>query len=180
MGIISRVRSSSGQKSKLSDTELRRLIVENLDSLRRFSFSLTGNGPDGDDLAQNTVERLMQKGVPTDAPFTAWMLRVCKNLWIDQIRSHSKTQLADSDEMERHLEAVDGSAVAMSKARFGEVAAAIEQLDPEQRAVLGLITVEGHSYREASDILEIPIGTVMSRLSRARARLIELTGEEQS
>lgn len=154
--------------------------MENLESLRRFSFSLAGNGPDGDDLAQNTVERLMNKGVPSDAPFAAWMLRVCKNLWIDQLRSTSKTRNADGDEMERHLEAVDGSAVAMSKARFGEVAAAIEQLDPEQRAVLGLITVEGHSYREASEILEIPIGTVMSRLSRARSKLIELTGEESA
>ncbi len=154
--------------------------MENLDSLRRFSFSLTGNGADGDDLAQNTVERLMHKGVPADAPFTAWMLRVCKNLWIDQIRSHSKMQLADGEEMEHHLEAVDGSAVAMSKVRLGEVAAAIEQLDPEQRAVLGLISVEGYSYREAAAILEIPIGTVMSRLARARSKLVELASEAQS
>ena len=154
--------------------------MENLDSLRRFSYSLAGNGPDGDDLAQNTVERLMQKGVPTDAPFTPWMLRVCKNLWVDHIRAHSRIQLADGDEMERHLDAVDGSAAAMDQVRFSEVATAIEQLDPDQRAVLGLVTVEGRSYREASEVLEIPIGTVMSRLARARAKLVELIGETQS
>ena len=153
--------------------------MENLDSLRRFSFSLTGNGPDGDDLAQNTVERLIDKGVPAGAPFSAWMLRVCKNLWIDQIRAGRRIQLADSDELERHLESVDGEAVVTHKIRFDEVTSAIRLLEPEQRVVLGLVTVEGYSYREAAEILDIPIGTVMSRLARARAKLLEATSEEQ-
>jgi len=138
---------------------------------------VTDSGPEGDDLAQNTVERLMDKGVPADVPFTAWMLRVCKNLWIDYLRANARTHPADSDELERHMGSVDGASEALGNVHFAEVTTAIKKLDPEQRLVLGLVTVEGHTYREAADILDIPVGTVMSRLSRARIRLLELTGE---
>lgn len=178
MGINSRPPSSTGQRSRLSETELRRLLVENLESLRRFCFSLTGSGSDGDDLAQSTVERLLNKGIPTEVAFTAWMFKVCKNIWIDQLRVRSRTQSADFEEIERNLEPVDGSAVAMGKAELQEVTTAIRQLDPDQRAVLGLVTVEGYSYREAAEILEVPIGTVMSRLARARRKLLDLMQED--
>jgi len=176
-GINTSVASLSTQKVKLSENELKRTIVMHLDSLRRFSFSLTGSGAEGDDLAHNTVERLLAKGVPSDVPFTAWMFRVCKNLWIDQLRARSRMQSADPEQIERELEPVDGAAEAMDRMRVHEVSSAIGKLPPNQRLVLGLVTVEGHSYREAAEILEIPIGTVMSRLARARKSLLELMHE---
>lgn len=162
---------------KISETELKRKLVENLESLRRFSYSLTGSGSDGDDLAQGTVERLLNKGVPSDVPFSAWMFRVCKNLWIDQLRAQSRTQPAEPEEIERSLKPVDGEAVVLGMLRMDEVNAAIINLDPDQRIVLALVAVEGNSYREVAEILDIPIGTVMSRLARARTRLLEMTAE---
>lgn len=174
-GIKSALHSFTVQKLQISEAELRRMLVENLGSLRRFSYSLTGNGSDGDDLVQGTVERLLNKGVPVDVPFAAWMFRVCKNYWIDQLRTQSRTQAVDPDEIERNLKPVDGEAVALGMLRMREVNMAIRKLDPDQRMVLALVTVEGNSYSEAADILEIPIGTVMSRLARARKSLLEMT-----
>ncbi len=167
-------KSPTEPRLNLSDTELKRALLEHLEPLRRFCFSLTGSAADGDDLAQGTVELLLRKGVPGNVPFLPWMFRVCKNHWIDGLRHRSRTQTASADELERHQGAVDGEAEALRRLQVDEVTAAVDQLDADQRLVLGLVTVQGFSYREAAELLDIPIGTVMSRLSRARKRLLEL------
>jgi RNA polymerase sigma-70 factor (ECF subfamily) len=159
---------------KLSETELKKALLEHLDSLRRFCFSLTGSAADGDDLAQGTLELLLRKGVPADVSFAAWMFRVCKNHWIDGVRVQSRTQPAGAEELERHQGFLDGEAAALDRLQLGEVQAAFDKLGEDQRLVLGLVTVQGYSYEEAAEILEVPLGTVMSRLSRARKRLLEL------
>lgn len=181
MLVVSSVRTGSkglaatGQLLKLSNSELKQAIEANLTSLRRFCYSLTGNGPEGDDLAQSTVERLLNKGVPSHVPFSPWMFRVCKNLWIDTLRSGARMQTVDAAEIERELDPVDGAGDSFRQLQMHEVNAAIARLNTDQRMVLGLVSVEGYSYREAAEILEIPIGTVMSRLARARKYLLEMT-----
>jgi RNA polymerase sigma factor (sigma-70 family) len=169
--------AACAQALKHSNKALKGLLLENLEALRRFSFSLTGNAADGDDLAQGTIELLLRKGVPSDAPFLPWMFRVCKNHWIDHLRTRSRTQTATADELEGHEDMQGGEADAIHRVEMGEIERAVGRLDEDQRLVLGLVSVQGFSYREAAEILEIPIGTVMSRLSRARKRLIELTEE---
>ncbi|MEE4331539.1 MAG: RNA polymerase sigma factor [Wenzhouxiangella sp.] len=164
---------------KHSNKKLKALLLENLDALRRFCFSLADNAADGDDLAQGTVELLLRKGVPVDVPFLPWMFRVCKNHWIDGLRARSRTQTASADELERHQPAYDGEEEAIHRVQVSELERAVGELDEDQRLVLSLVTVQGFSYRETAEILEIPIGTVMSRLSRARKRLLELTEEGQ-
>ncbi len=96
---------------------------------------------------------------------------MCKNLWIDERRAHSvgiaaaqRPELADEP-------TVSGEAVAVGELTLREVERAMAALPEEQRLVLSLVAVEGLSYREAAEVLEAPIGTVMSRLSRARAAL---------
>jgi len=171
--------SMAGRRAlKKSQEELKAMVLEHLDALRRFCFSLTGNAADGDDLAQGTVELLLKKGVPADVPFLPWMFRVCKNHWIDKLRSRSRTQTATPEDLERHQASHDGEAAALLQLRMHELEQAMEQLDGDQRLVLSLVTIQGFSYREAAETLEIPIGTVMSRLSRARKRLLELTAED--
>jgi len=64
--------------------------------------------------------------------------------------------------------------------QFAEVSAAMQQLDSDQRLVLALVAVQGHSYREAAEIMEVPIGTVMSRLARARSRLLDLMQQAET
>jgi RNA polymerase sigma-70 factor (ECF subfamily) len=102
------------------------------------------------------------------------MHRVCKNLWIDQIIKTARISVPGAEMIERTLEPVDGESIAIDRLRMDEVANAMQQLDSDHRLVLALVTIEGYSYREAAEIMDVPIGTVMSRLSRARTRLLEL------
>lgn len=159
----------------LADEKLKRAISEHLEPLRRFSAALTGNAADGDDLAQGTIERLLDKGVPDDAVFAAWMYRVCRNLWIDQVRKNARTTTPGQDDLERRMDNVDGERAVMTMMRIGEIEAAMQKLEVGQREVLALVAIEECSYREAAEILDIPIGTVMSRVARARKRLLELS-----
>ncbi|HSH27807.1 MAG TPA: RNA polymerase sigma factor [Wenzhouxiangella sp.] len=158
----------------LAEEPLKRAIAEHLEPLRRFSAALTGNAADGDDLAQGTIEKLLDKGVPQNAIFAAWMYRVCRNLWIDQVRKNARMTTPGQDDLERRMDKVDGERVATTMMRMDEVEAAMHSLDTDQREVLALVAIEECSYREAAEILDIPIGTVMSRLARARKRLLEL------
>lgn len=160
---------------KLGEEQLKSAIAEHLEALRRFSMALTGSAADGDDLTQGTIERLLEKGVPRNATFAAWMYRVCRNLWIDEIRKTGRMTTPGQEGLERRLDYHDGERSAMTLMRMGEVEAAMRRLDSDQREVLALVAIEDRSYREAADILGIPIGTVMSRLARARKRLLEMT-----
>ncbi|RFF29957.1 RNA polymerase sigma factor [Wenzhouxiangella sediminis] len=159
----------------LAEEELKQAISEHLEALRRFSAALTGNPADGDDLAQGTVERLLEKSVPRDATFAAWMYRVCRNLWIDQVRKNARMTTPGQDDLERRMENLDGERAVMTMMRMDEIETAMQKLEVDQREVLALVAIEECSYREAAEILEIPIGTVMSRVARARKRLLELS-----
>ncbi len=158
---------------KHSDNALRSAIIEHLPRLRRFAYALTGSQADADDLLQTTVERLLVKGAPLDSGFIGWMYRVCKNLWIDEIRKNTRQVTPGSEEIEWRLGALEGEQLALDRLTLTEVNQAMQNLDESQRAVLALISLEGYSYKEVADILDIPIGTVMSRLARARKKLME-------
>ena len=109
-----------------------------LPRLRRYAYALTGARHDADDLLQATLERLLVKGVPEAVEVDKWAFRVCRNLWIDEIRARrvrSAVPLEESGAMEQTF---DG---------------------------------EGLSYAQAAEVLETPIGTIMSRIARARAAL---------
>lgn len=157
--------------SALNDSQREALMAE-LGGLRRYCYSLTGNAADADDLLQTTVEKLLQKGMPEDAHTAKWSYRVCKNVWIDEIRSRDVRQryplVADEDNESHSTEEV-----AESERELEAVSAALERLPDEQRMTLTLVTVEGKTYAEAAEILEVPVGTVMSRIARARKNLMQ-------
>jgi RNA polymerase sigma-70 factor (ECF subfamily) len=142
-----------------------------LPNVRRFALSLAGNLADADDLLQSTVERLLDRGLPADAELLPWAFKVCRNLWIDEYRSRAVRHKAALDPALQDLQAGSGASDAFSGLVLREVRKALETIAPEQRAVLELVAVEGHTYRQAAGILDVPIGTVMSRLARARAAL---------
>lgn len=147
-------------------------MLEVLPRLRRFASSLTGNLHDADDLMQSTVERVLERGVPGDADVLRWMFKVCKNLWIDELRAHGVRRRAVVQRPELTEEpTISGEAAVIGELTLRDVDRAMASLPSEQRAVLSLVAVEGLTYREAAEVLEIPIGTVMSRLARARAAL---------
>lgn len=139
--------------------------------LRRFAISVAGNAADGDDLLQGTVERVLSRGVPFQADMKKWVFRVCKNLWIDQYRAMQvRRKGAGEIRLETGSE-LDGERVAHSKLMLKKANTLIESLPEDQRMVMTLVAVDGYSYKEVAEILDTPIGTVMSRLSRARKAL---------
>lgn len=156
----------------LSDSQREALMAE-LGGLRRFCYSLTGSAADADDLLQTTVEKLLQKGMPEDAHTAKWSYRVCKNVWLDELRSRKVRQrypATVADEVERSPSTED---VAEGERELAAVSAAMEQLPTEQRLALTLVAVEGKTYAEAAEILEVPTGTIMSRIARARKNLLQ-------
>ena len=147
-------------------------LIEQLPRLKRFCLSLTSDPTDADDLLQITVERLLEKGMPSDAHVAKWAHRVCRNLWIDEIRSRDvRIRYAQSESVSEGA----GTTAANTDewVQLDRVAAAMEKLPPEQRAALVKVAVEGCSYAEAATLLEVPIGTIMSRVARARKALAE-------
>ncbi len=153
-------------------------LVEVLPNIRRFAMSLTGNLADADDLLQSTVERLLARGVPDEAGVLPWSLRVCKNLWIDELRSQKVRRDASTEPAVVGEQVMDGERQLHGEMTLEEVRDALQSMSDEHRSVLELVAVEGFSYKEAAAALEIPVGTVMSRLARARTTLLEKSGFE--
>jgi RNA polymerase sigma factor (sigma-70 family) len=154
-------------------------LVELLPRLRRFARGLARNVSDADDLCQAAIERALksreqwQHGTRLDS----WMYRITRNLWIDERRAAGRRGVhAPIDEAVLQV-AGEGAAEVEAGAVRGDVDGALSRLPGEQREVVMLILVEGYAYREAAEILEVPIGTVTSRLARGRETLMHLLGE---
>lgn len=140
-------------------------------AIRRFAYSLTGSPHDADDLLQNTIERVLSRGVPDDVELVKWVFRVCRNLWIDEYRAR-KVRHSEVDATELLDEqSIDGEKIICDQITLHQVNAAMDQLPTDQRSILALVAVQGMSYKEVAETLTIPIGTVMSRLARARVAL---------
>ena len=154
-------------------------LVELLPRLRRFARGLARHASDADDLCQAAIERALksrdqwQQGTRLDS----WMYRITRNIWIDERRAAGRRGVhAPIDDAATQV-AGDGAAEVEARALRGDVDTAMAQLPDEQREVVMLVLVEGYAYREAADILEVPIGTVTSRLARGRETLMHYLGE---
>lgn len=157
---------------------IRQQIVDLLPRLRAFALSLVPSRDQADDLVQLTVE----KGLRNLSSFTpgtrldSWLFRIMRNVRIDQHRAAKSIVALDEAEVATPLIGEDGRRVTEAHLDLLRVREAIERLPPDQRAVLMLVCVEGLRYREAAEALDIPVGTVMSRLARARMALAEDLG----
>ena len=149
----------------------RRQIEEHLPGLRRYARVLTGNAWEADDLVQDTLERACRKWLlwRAGSDLRAWLFTLMHNLYLNQRRTLAPVQWQDIETVEDRLQAPgDASDTTLDLERC------LQQLPAEQRAVLLLVTLEDMDYAEVARVLQVPVGTVMSRLSRARARLKEL------
>ena len=155
-------------------------LIQLIPRLRRFACAMTGNQSDGDDLVQTTLERLLKKGAPEGANLSKWAFRVCRNAWIDQVRSvQTRRRLSEQYLDDSHL-VEDGERTVMSKLTLNEVSTAMDGMPNDQRAALALVALEGFSYSEAAEALNVSIGTIMSRVHRARQKLSESFGDPVS
>ena len=106
-------------------------------------------------------------------PLKFWVFRIARNLWLDQLRAE-KVRGNTEDIDDEGVDIADDRLAAMHTTQeLREVTDKMRELPEDQRAVLALVAVEGYSYKETAELLDIPVGTVMSRLSRARKTLIE-------
>ena len=153
-----------------------REMVELLPRLRRLGRVLARDPADADDLVQLTIERaLARRGQwRPGTSLASWMFRIMKNAWIDESRSRNRRGGVFLPE-EAGERVGDGGAETMdTRLALGEVERAMARLPDEQRAAVALVLVEGLSYQEAADVLEIPAGTLTSRLVRGRLALAAL------
>lgn len=146
-------------------------LTEHLPAMLRFARSLTRDSHAADDLVQDVVVRALERDDRFDPGrnYLSWLLALTHNLFIDGWRRGRRREAAAPDlaaSASSWIEAGQETAVIL-----GETLRAFETLPGDQRAVLHLIVVEGLSYADAAQVLNVPAGTVMSRLSRARLAL---------
>lgn len=148
---------------------------ETLKALRRrlfgYACALARTHEDAEDLFQDAMVRAMAaREVPRDSiAFRVWMFRLMRNLWIDALRRESRRAgLIDAEVETEDLPAPGGSDAVIDVLLVRQ---AFRQLSPDHREVLALVDIAGFSYEETAQLLDLPRGTVMSRISRARAAL---------
>lgn len=148
----------------------RTALAEQLPRLRRFARTLVREPADADDLVQVTVERALRAHAQWNetSRLESWLFGIMKNAWIDEARARARRGrvLAPAEEGE-HV----GEAPIDTHIEVTSVHEAMARLPDEQRVVVALVLVEGLAYKEAAAVLDVPIGTVTSRLARARTAL---------
>jgi RNA polymerase sigma-70 factor (ECF subfamily) len=156
-------------------SDVREELVRLLPQLRRFAYGLAGNRDDADDLVQAACERALER-IDQWEPGTrldSWMYKIVQNLWFDRLRSRKLRGVAvDTETLEPQADEHAHRAPEL-RSDLSRVSDALQHLRPEHRELLLLVCVEELSYKEAAELLGIPMGTVMSRLARARLQLQE-------
>lgn len=155
---------------------LREELVTLLPRLRRFARALARDPHDADDLVQTAVERALVHAdqLRADAPIAGWMFGILRHAWIDEQRARGRRGrlLATGEAAEEVADVAHGAPLDSIA-----VQDAVARLPEEQRLAVALVLVEGLSYKEAAHVMEVPIGTLTSRLARARDALQTMLGE---
>lgn len=158
------------------DFDFRRELVGLLPRLRRFAYGLCGSLDEADDLVQEACARALarQHQFEPGTRLHSWMFRIIQNLWLGRLRQAGRRQTVTDVAVLEQLGS-DARIAEQTEAKMDlqVIAAELDEMPPEQREVLVLVTIDGRSYQEAAEILQIPIGTVMSRLARARRKLAD-------
>ena len=158
-------------------SDMAALIEPHIPALRRFAWSLTRSGYSADDLVQDCLERAVSRWPSRrlDGDVRAWLFAILNNCFLDDRRRDKRRgrQVALDEMTEPCVDAQQDAGL-----HYLDVAEAFEQLPDEMRAVILLVGVEDMQYTEAALVLGVPIGTVMSRLSRGRERLRQLISGE--
>jgi RNA polymerase sigma factor (sigma-70 family) len=152
-------------------------IAALLPRLRRFARSITFAREDADDLVQVAVERALARSGQWEAGtrLDSWMFRIMKNAWIDEVRGRIRRDRIFAPEEEG---AQVGDDYAEAHQQRMAIQKAISLLSEDHRMVIGLVLVDGLPYKEAAEALEIPMGTLTSRLARAREALQGLLSDQ--
>ena len=160
--------------------DLRDEIAALVPRLRRFAYAICGNREEGDDLVQTACLKALSRSeqYQPGTRLDSWMFRIIQTTFIDSKRRHKRRgEQSDPEVLERLSDGGLSADQSEHRLVLARVREAMERLPEEQRAVIALVAIEGYSYKEAAAALETPVGTIMSRLARARARLLPLVAE---
>lgn len=153
--------------------DVRQQMIGHLPRLRRFALAITGDATEADDLVQETCVKALsnlnqfQAGTRLDS----WLFRIAKNAWLDKVKKVSaRTDHVDIDTAE-DLHDPAALQVVEHRAALRDTSRAIASMPEELSDLLILICIDGRTYEETANMMELPIGTVMSRLARARRML---------
>lgn len=149
-------------------------VVGQLAGLRRYALSLTRHEADAEDLVHDTLLQAHEsrRSFRPNGNLQAWLMGILHNRFID--RRRSSAAMARRDEAAARLQPTFAVPLQDDSVRLAQVRRAFLNLSEEQRAVMHLVAIEELSYQEVADVLQIPIGTVMSRVARARERLRQI------
>jgi RNA polymerase sigma-70 factor (ECF subfamily) len=150
-----------------------------LPRMRRFARSITFHREDADDLVQVAMERALGRSeqYAEGTRLDSWLFRIIKNAWIDEVRGRMRRDRIFAPEEEGEQVGVDSSEAQQQRMAVHK---AMSLLSEEHRLVIGLVLVDGLPYKEAAAVLEIPMGTLTSRLARAREALQKLLSDERA
>jgi len=154
-------------------------LLELLPRLRRFARALSHHPADADDLCQATIEKALkarhqwQPGTRLDS----WMYRIMRNSWIDTGRARSRAAETFVPEEEGLAVGDGGDRAIEARVELNRVAEAMRALPDEQREAVALVLIEGLAYKDAAAIIDVPMGTLTSRLVRGRQALMARLGE---
>jgi RNA polymerase sigma-70 factor (ECF subfamily) len=161
------------------EAEIREQIIALLPRLRRFGRTLTRTAHDADDLVQITAERALTRldQWKPDSRLESWLFGIMKNAWIDEVRSRGRRgRIFAPEEAGENI----GDNAAEAQMHALTIQDAMSRLPDEQRLAVGLVLVEGLSYKEAAEVMEVPIGTLTSRLARGREALETLLSDHST
>ena len=160
-----------------SDANFGEQVGTLLPRLRRFARALTRHPQDADDLVQLAVERALSRSRQwrPDSSLTNWMLAIVRNAWIDETRSRRRRDAVLAPENEG---AEVGDTGTDRDIDLWSIQSALDRLPEEQRLAVALVLVEGLSYREAAQVMDVPIGTLTSRLARGRMALQSMLADQ--
>jgi RNA polymerase sigma-70 factor (ECF subfamily) len=148
-------------------------IVALLPRLRRFARNLVRDPHDADDVVQIAVERALQRldQWRSDARLDSWLFKILRNAWIDEVRARARrAKFMMPEEAGEHI----GEAVMEREIDRWSAETALARLPEDQRLAVSLVLIEGLSYKDAAEVLEVPLGTLTSRLARGREALQEM------
>jgi RNA polymerase sigma-70 factor, ECF subfamily len=153
--------------------DVQRELPHLLPRLWRFALRLAREPHDAQDLVQRTCLRALERRAQWQpgSALLSWLFAIEHSIWVNELRTPQRRKTASLDTEDPWLEAraeAPASANPELQLHYAQVVRAVEALPEAQRVVMMLVAVEGMSYREAAEILAVPIGTVMSRLARAR------------
>ena len=160
----------------MSPPDLSAELVTLLPRLRRFARALTRNPHDADDLVQVALERALARAhqLRPDAALAAWVFGILRHAWIDELRARARSERVFAPEESGQNV---GDAGQGAQAERLSVQDAMAHLPQDQRLAVALVLIEGLSYKEAAHAMDVPIGTLTSRLARAREALQAMLGE---